>query len=49
MWLWILAGIPIGVVIGGAVLNQLRHNNVMSAYDTGYADGKAGRGYRKVQ
>ena len=45
----LVIGIPIGFVLGVTLNRRLVTNNVVSAYDTGYHDGKAGRGYRKVQ
>lgn len=47
--LWFLIGVSIGVLVGGALARRVVANNVQSAYDTGYSDGRARRPRRRVQ
>ena len=46
--LWFLVGLAVGVLVGMTAARQLIGNNVQTAYDTGYYDGRHHRTPRKV-
>lgn len=47
--LWFLVGLGTGVLVGGWLHRRLDDNNILTAYDTGFYDGRTNRPYRKVR